>query len=136
MDIRTAAHFIQLRESDRPEDHRQATWGHAPDEVWFELIDHHPAMRRWVAQNKTLSERVLRRLSKDPDVRVRYAVATTPNLPADLAELFAHDGDAGIRRVVVTQDNLPLETLRELTHDPDPDVAGDAEEQLSWVQRN
>lgn len=134
MEIRTPEHFIKLRESDRPEDHRHATWGVADDSVWFELIQHHPHMRRWVAQNKTLSSRVQLRLAEDPDVRVRYAVATSPALAAEVLEILLHDRDASIRRVIVTQENLSLQQLERLSTDPDPDVAGDAAEQLSWIQ--
>lgn len=135
MNIRSAEQFIKLRESDRPEDYRQATWGQATDSVWFEIIDRYPNMRRWVAQNKTLSAPVLMRLAGDSDVRVRYGVATTPGLGEGVLDVLMNDVDASIRRVIVTQDNLSPDQLKRLAADSDADVAGDAAEQLEWLQR-
>lgn len=113
-----------------------ATWGEASAEVWFDTIDRYPGMRRWVAQNKTLPESVRIRLAQDPDVRVRYAVATTPGLEASVLSVLVDDRDASVRRAIITHENLPLEALEILAKDRDANVAGDASEQLQWLRAN
>jgi len=133
MKIESAEHFIKLRQSEEPEEYRIATWGEATERIWFELIDRHPAMRRWVAQNKTISPKILATLAADPDVRVRYAVLATMDLHPDVLCVLAKDTDAGIRRGVISHAQLPLEVLKSLCDDVDPDVAGDAAEHYEWV---
>lgn len=133
MKIESAEHFIKLRESEEPEEYRIATWGEATEQIWFDLIDRHPAMRRWVAQNKTISPEILATLAADPDVRVRYAVLATLNLHSDVLRVLAKDSDAGIRRGVISHTQLPLEVLKSLCDDPDSDVSGDAAEHYEWV---
>lgn len=133
MKIKSAEHFIKLRESENPEEYRLATWGEATEHVWFDIIDRHPAMRRWVAQNKTISPEILATLAADPDVRVRYAVLATLDLHPDVLSVLAKDSDASIRRGVISHAQLPIEALKALCDDPDPDVAGDAAEHLEWI---
>ena len=133
MKIESAEHFIKLRESQEPEEYRLATWGEATERIWFEIIDRHPAMRRWVAQNKTISPKILATLAADPDVRVRYAVLATMDLNEAVLRVLANDSDASIRRGVISHAQLPLEVLKQLCEDPDEDVAGDAAEHFEWI---
>lgn len=134
MKIESAEHFVQLRQSDDPAEYRIATWGEASEPTWFDVIERYPAMRRWVAQNKTLPEPVRIELARDTDVRVRYAIATTPGLEISVLAILVNDMDASIRRAIVTHEALPIEALEELIQDSDPDVAADAAEQLEWLR--
>jgi hypothetical protein len=95
--ITTAEEFLRLRESTWPEDHRRAAKEEASLEVWRNVVAWYPAMRFWVAQNKTVPVEVLRLLAKDPDPHVRGAVAAKRKLPSDLQLLLAADPDDGVR---------------------------------------
>ena len=53
MTIESAEEFIRLRTSEDEAEYRRAASEEAPDQVWAALIEQHPEVRFWVAQNKT-----------------------------------------------------------------------------------
>src|SRR5262249_30672705 len=89
MAIESAEEFVRLRTSERPEDYLRAAREPASSEVWDAVIDDHPDMRFWVAQNKTVPHSVLERLAVDPDSRVRWMVARKRKAGAALLAALA-----------------------------------------------
>ncbi len=65
---------MRLRNSWMPEEYRRAAAEEAPLEVWAQIIERHPDMRFWVAQNKTVPLAILEVLRHDPDKRVQSMV--------------------------------------------------------------
>jgi len=86
--IESAAEFVRLRSSDSPEEYHRAAHDSAPEEVWFDVIENHPDMRFWVAQNKTVPLAVLEVLRNDPDERVQWMVRSKRSWTR------AHPGDS------------------------------------------
>lgn len=92
--ISSAEHFVCLRESLDPVEYNQAARDSSTDEVWFDVISKFPDMTYWVAVNKTISENVIRFLSKNNDDRVRCAIAMKRKTPIDvLFDLMSDHSD-------------------------------------------
>jgi hypothetical protein len=127
MVIESAEEFVRLRTSERPEDYLRAAREPASPEVWNAVIDDHPGMRFWVAQNKTVPHAVLERLAVDPDPRVRWMVARKRKAGAALLAALAVDPDPGVRVAVAENRRTPDEILARLRDDEVPEVARAAE---------
>ncbi len=110
--IASAEEFIRLRESDDPEDLRRAANEEATPKVWLEVIAEYPAMRFWVAQNKTVPISVLATLAQDPDRHVRGMVALKRKLPAALQLALATDPDERVRERLANNAGATTEALR------------------------
>jgi len=123
MGIESAEEFVRLRTSERPEDYLRAAREPASSEVWDAVIDDHPDMRFWVAQNKTVPHSVLERLADDPDPRVRWMVARKRKASAALLATLALDPDPGVRVAVAQNSSTPDEILARLRADDVPEVA-------------
>ena len=68
--------------------------------------------------------RRLRLLATSPNPKIREAVASSYNTPADLFEKLAQDPDDGVRGCVARNEATPCDVLRELVDDPDEQVRG------------
>jgi hypothetical protein len=72
--IGSADEFVRLRSSENPDEYHRAANEDASAETWLDVIDRHPDMRFWVAQNKTVPLDILELLRHDPDARLRSMV--------------------------------------------------------------
>ena len=68
--------------------------------------------------------RRLRLLATNDNPKIREAVASSYNTPADLFEKLASDPDAGVRACVARNEATPCDVLRALVDDPDEHVRG------------
>jgi hypothetical protein len=109
--INSPEEFIRLRTSERQEEYARAARESAPIEVWEALIERHPEMRFWVAQNKTVPVAILERLVHDEDPRVRAMVAAKRKLPSRLQVILAADPDESVRERLVHNAKAPPEVL-------------------------
>ncbi len=123
MTILTAAEFVALRTSSEPDDYRRAAHESASLEVWRDIIDRYPAMRFWVAQNKTVPLEILRLLSKVTDERVRTMVAMKRKCDIGLFEQLSADDSEVVRMAVARNKKVPATILKQLCNDPLPAVA-------------
>ena len=96
--IESAQDFVRFRNSDHAEDQHRATHEEAADSVWRAVIEGFPDMREWVAHNKTVPIEILEVLSRDPDARVRYAVAMKRKIPEETQLALARDTDESVRQ--------------------------------------
>lgn len=126
--IYSAREFLDLRNSDRPEDYLRAANEPAALEVWLEIVRDLPEMKVWVARNKTVPAEILEILAKDPDVTVRHAVAMKNKLSPHLMLLLASDIDFSVRQRIAYNKNVGEEVLRKLSNDPS--------ETISLIARN
>ena len=115
--IESAEEFVALRTSSNPEEYYRASHESALDEVWFDVIARFPAMRQWVAQNKTTSAAVMERLVNDPDPRVRYQVAMTNRVDSATLRTLATDPDETVRARVAHHKKAPVDVLESLRRD-------------------
>jgi hypothetical protein len=129
--IRSAQEFVELRASERQEDYLRAATDSAAHGVWLEVIHEFPEMKKWVAQNKTVTVEVLRLLASDNDPRVRHAVAMKNKLPHDLMVQLGRDPDASVRQRVAYNKNVRVEILEELAEDESGLVSATARARLS-----
>jgi hypothetical protein len=72
--IESADEFVRLRTSADPAEYGRAAHDEAAERTWRDVITRFPAMRFWVAQNKTVPLSVLEDLRNDPDRKVRDMV--------------------------------------------------------------
>lgn len=123
--IESAEEFIRLRTSDDEAEYQRAASADAPDHVWAELIENHPEMRFWVAQNKTVPVSVLAELASDSDAKVRVMVAMKRKLTRSLFELLASDRDEGVRAAIARNAKCPPD-LRDRLRSDASEVVRDA----------
>ncbi|WP_320669331.1 hypothetical protein [Patulibacter defluvii] len=116
--IESAEQFVRLRTSDDAADQRRATHDEAAITVWTDVIRRFPAMRSWVAHNKTVPSEILETLASDDDARVRGAVAMRRATPALVLEALAQDPDEGVRLRVARNSRAPRAALLRLADDP------------------
>lgn len=128
--ITSAAEFIALRTSTVKDEYDRAAHDEAPLEVWRELVREYPAMRTWVAHNKTVPIEILETLAGDASAEVRSSVARKRKLTAALFEQLARDPDDGVRHAIVYNEKTPREVLRLLVDDPWGEVAKHARDRL------
>jgi hypothetical protein len=104
---------------------RQAMREHRPAMLTAEeAAALHPAPE--VTESKL---RRLRLLAADPNPKIREAVASSYNTPADLFETLAKDPDEGVRGCVAKNEATPCDILRALATDRSETVRG-------WVAVN
>ena len=129
--INSAREFVDLRTSDRPEEYLRAARESAPLEVWFDVLEKYPAMKVWVARNKTVPMQVLQQLAIDVDPRVRFAVAMKNKLSEVLILMLANDSDPSVRKRIAYNKNASDDVLRLLGQDSVNGVSEAARRQLS-----
>ena len=131
--IQSAEEFVRLRTSSDPQDYSRATHDEASEDVWLEVVRDYPAMREWVANNKTTPPAVLRVLAADSDPKVRMTVAMVRRAGEDILRLLAADSDSSVRRAVVLNAKAPLNVVENLAEDSCEHVAEVAKSRLSKV---
>ena len=115
--IESAADFVRLRTSEVPGEQYRAAHDAAAVTVWRAVIEKYPDMREWVAGNKTVPVEVLEELSRDPDSRVRVAVAMKRKLPEALQLVLAGDPDEGVRHRIACNAKATKRVLQMLADD-------------------
>jgi hypothetical protein len=128
--IASAEEFVRLRTSDLKSEYDRAAHESAPLDVWLEVIRRFPALRRWVAHNKSVHTEVLWLLASDTEV-VREVVARRRSCPPHLLCFLASDPDEGVRASVVYNAKAPLAALRLLADDPVPEISRQATSRLA-----
>lgn len=128
--IRSAAEFIRLRTSDDLAEQARATNEAADDQVWLAVIEQHPELRKWVAQNKTVPMSIVRLLLTDDDSVTRSWVARKRKLDRAAFVALSTDVDERVRHALVTNVKLPPDLLRLLSKDPIELVAAEAQQRL------
>jgi hypothetical protein len=120
--IRSAEEFVRLRQSELHEEYSRAADEDAPISVWRDVIARFPAMKEWVAHNKTVPLEILEVLATDEDARVRCVVATKRKLSTSLFERLAADSDETVRERLVWNRKTPSTIIERLTSDPSGSV--------------
>jgi hypothetical protein len=95
--IETVAEFVRLRNSEIGGEYYRAAHDEAPLDVWWGVLNNHPDMAFWVAQNKTVPYEILEHLSEHNDSRVRTMVSSKNKLEEPLLLKLALDSDDAIR---------------------------------------
>lgn len=131
--ISSASEFVALRTSEDPAEYRRAAHEEASFDVWVEVVDAHPDMRRWVAHNKTVPVQVLELLAQDADPDVRAVVAGKRKFPLELAVLLSRDIDEGVRLRVAHNPKVHDDVLQILAEDECWMVREAARERLASV---
>lgn len=128
--ISSAEEFVALRTSEDRELYTRAAHDFASEEVWLEVIDKYPDMKKWVVHNKTVPVSILERLVTDPDPSVRYAVASKRKASQVILEQLTRDPDESIRLAVACNPKAPLLVLQALVNDPWERVAEEARKRI------
>ena len=128
--IRSATEFVQLRTSEDPAEQARATNEAADDSVWLAVIEEHPELRKWVAQNKTVPMSIIGLLLHDEDPVTRSWVARKRKLDRAAFVALSIDADERVRHALTTNVKLPPDLLRLLSKDPVELVASEAQQRL------
>ncbi len=128
--ILSANELIRLGTSEDLEEYNRAAREEASEEVWLEVIEKYPKMKKWVVQNKKVQLNILRILSDDPDPEVRWWVAFKRKLDRTLFEKLAHDEDESVRKRIACNKKTPDDVLEILASDTSKFVSQSAKERL------
>lgn len=134
MMIKTAEEFVRLRLSDLMEEYSRSADDSAPEEVWLEVIHKYPEMRKWVAHNKTVSQKILKLLAVDLDSNVRSMVATRRKAGEEILRKLAFDPDESVRLDVAANPKVTKEILLELLNDEWEEIVELARERLNQLE--
>ena len=99
-------------------------------EVWHEVINNHPDMLFWVAQNKTVPIAILEILAGDQDERVRSMVAAKSKLPEALQLRLTEDPSPLVRMRLARHKKATSRVLAILATDPNPEIRQVVQERL------
>jgi len=128
--IQSAEEFARLRRSEDPVEYHRAATEEAPLEVWLAVVTQFPALREWVAENKTIPLSVLEQLASDPNPRVRATVAGKRKLSVQLQRALAQDQEPSVRERLANNAKCEVEILRVLSRDPEGFVRAAATNKL------
>ncbi|MEW9674347.1 hypothetical protein [Ammoniphilus sp. 3BR4] len=120
--INSAEEFVRLRLSENMDEYLKAAWDEAPLEVWLEVIEKYPDMRKWVAHNKAIPVEIMEILAVDSDENVRFTIATKNRLPEILQLKLAKDPDGSVRKSIVYNKKATLRALESLLNDDDEET--------------
>lgn len=115
--IETAEDFIRLRTSSDKSEYLRAANDSADIKVWLDIILKYPDMKKWVAHNKTIPEKIIRMLAKDKDNNVRLMIAHKRKTPSDILMDLAKDKDESVRMAVAKNKKTSKEILLYLKND-------------------
>jgi hypothetical protein len=133
--ITSAEEFVRLRLSENPDEYNQAARDTAPIEVWLEVIEKYPEMRKWVAHNKTIPDSVIEILANSPDSGVRFFVAAKRKTPPVILEKLARDSDESVRHQVALNAKTPAYILTILLDDDWEAVVESAKRSLTRLSQ-
>jgi hypothetical protein len=128
--ISSANEFAKLRSSQVKEEYDRAAHEEASLEVWQDVIENYPELRKWVAHNKTVPLEILQELCKF-DVEVRFFVASKRKLSQELFRLLSADPDSTVRQQIASNKKTPIDILEKLSTDKDEHVVRVAKFNLS-----
>ena len=129
--ITSAEEFVKLRKSEKLEEYCRAADESATEEVWLDVIQKYPDMRKWVAHNKTVKGRVLEILSDDLDKEVRRQVARRRAAGEEILSKLAFDPDEIVRLTVLRNPKVSKEIIMQLAIDKSDYIKEKAKEKLS-----
>ena len=132
--IKSAKEFVRLRNSTILEEYNRAAQEEAPDEVWLEIINKYPEMKKWVAHNKKIPLFILDILAKDKNRRVRSTVARKRKLSYELYDLLSKDSCESIRLAIAANPKVPKEILESMLTDEWEDVVETVKERLAEIE--
>lgn len=122
---------MRLRRSSDSAEYRRSATDSAADEVWIEVIERFPDLRKWVAHNRTISAPIVERLAVDPDEEVRWRIAAKNALAPQVLIELATDPSELVRLRVLRHRRLPLKALQTLCGDPVESIRTDAVSRLN-----
>lgn len=128
--INSAEEFVRLRLSENMDEYLKAAWDEAHLEVWLEVIEKYPDMRKWVAHNKTIPVEIMEILADDSDENVRFTIATKNRLPENLQLKLAKDPESSVRNRIVYNKKATLRALRMLVNDEEEDTRALARQRI------
>lgn len=115
--IESAKKFFELRNSEDPDQYLRAANEEAKVSIWEDVIATYPEMREWVAHNKTIPESIIRKLSSDPDSKVRYIIASRRKTPDDVKEMLSKDEDESVRMAIANNKKTSKKILEGMLND-------------------
>src|ERR1700744_6178108 len=116
--IMSVQEYLELLESDDPESRDRVRHDSAADNVWYEIIQDYPKLRRIIPWNRTVPPMILELLAKDADCSVRREVASRRRITAELSEQLSSDPDASVRNCIANNQKTPLRLILKMTRDP------------------
>ena len=123
MVIDSEIEFFRLCDSKSSWDANRSFVEEASLSVWLDIVEKFPERRIDVAQNKTISEEVVRALVVKGDATVRSILAEKRRLPSDLFSVLSTDKDEIVRKKVAANQKIPFDVLKVLCSDSVEGVA-------------
>lgn len=128
--IESSDEFLKILDDDEKMQSDRSRFCHAAEAVWLQILDDYPHLKKWVAWNKTIPDKILNTLSEDNDSEVRWWIASRRRLSSDLLEKFSTDDSSSIRERIARNPFTPRHILERLSDDEEDHVASTARERL------
>lgn len=115
--INTVEEFTALLTHDDVVERLRSVTDSALDTVWIDIINEYPDLRAAVAQNKTISNAIVRLLYATSDTRTKSILARKRSTPVDILDLLSRDENEAVRLAVARHPRIPSHALKQLESD-------------------
>lgn len=111
--ILNAEEFIKLRKSSNPDDYNRAANEEASIDVWLDVLNNYPDMKKWVIHNKKIPIEILNKLSEDFDPEIRGDIARKRKIvDTQIFKKLANDKDENVRYALMWNTKLNLKMFK------------------------
>jgi len=111
--ILNAEEFIKLRKSSNPNDYNRAASEEASIDVWLDVLNNYPDMKKWVIHNKKIPIKILDKLSRDFDPEIRVDVARKRKIiDTPIFKRLAKDKDENVRYALMWNTKLNFKMFK------------------------
>jgi hypothetical protein len=135
MKIHSVEEFVEICERDEWPRDPHPYQVEASDDLWLRIIEEQPDLRKAVACNKLISEKIIRFLAEDDDSSVRWTIATKRRTPPDVLAHLANDLDEGVRERVACNPKVTEEILIGLLDDEWDELRETAQKKLKKLRK-
>jgi hypothetical protein len=118
--------YIKLADNDNLEDNNRVKNEELSSSVIFEIIQNYPERKSWLVHNKHIPIEILKLLSKDEDIDVRFTIAMKKKCNRSIFEVLMNDSDFSVRMAIVRNNKLPIDLLEKMLNDSEPEISDEA----------
>jgi len=118
--------YLKLANSDDIEENKKTISSELSPDVISSIINKYPDRKSWLVRNKHIPLEILRTLSTDKCIDVRFTIAMKKKCDRGIFETLMNDTDFSIRMAVVRNNKLPLDLLEKMCCDDELEIADKA----------
>jgi len=124
--ICTIEEYLSLANSKNTEDNKKTIHEELSLDVILTIIHEYPNRKSWLVHNKHIPLEILKKLSTDDDIDVRFTIAMKKKCNHEIFRTLLHDPDYSVRMAVVRNNKLPLDLLEKMRYDKETEISQEA----------